>query len=191
MKIAQKYFGFTTKLSPRVTHELSLKNELMVITEHFVMLWIKRRLREDASVDGPKIREEAKRIYERVCLKRKVTNPPVFDASRGWLHRFKKRYQVRYAVYQGEVASADTAAADAFPAIAKEIVDEGGYHIDQIFNCDDTAVHWKRPAKATYIPKGTKQAPGMKLAKDRFTALLTVNTSGDYKMKLVIVYKAA
>ena len=94
---------------------------MLVITEHFLMKWVVRRLRENASVDGPQIREQAKLFYNAVCRKKNVTDPEPFNASRGWLHRFKKRCGVKYALYQGEISSADTTAANEFPAVAKQL----------------------------------------------------------------------
>ena len=118
-------------------------------------------------------------------------NPEPFNASRGWLHRFCKRCNVKHALYQGEIASADVSAAENFPSVAQEIVNEGGYDPEQIFNCDETGVYWKKSPKGTYAPKGLRQAPGTKMAKDRFSVLLTTNVTGECKMKPAIIYKCA
>ena len=72
VRVTQKYFGASEVASHtgRITHELSQRNELLLLTEHFVMVWLKRRLSENASVDRPQIRECARTYYEKVCKKR-------------------------------------------------------------------------------------------------------------------------
>ncbi|KAG7155722.1 Tigger transposable element-derived protein 1-like 106, partial [Homarus americanus] len=57
------------------------------------------------------------------------------------------------------------------------------------FNCDETGLFWKKSPKATFISKKEKQAKGVKMAKDRFSVLLTCNASGDCLMKPLVIYK--
>ena len=59
-------------------------------------------------------------------------------------------------MYHGEVSSADSVAADSVPKIATKIVQEGGYTLDQIFNCDKTELFWKKAPKSTFISKKEK-----------------------------------
>ena len=72
-------------------------------------------------------------------------------------------------MYHSEVSSADLVAADSFPEIATQIVQEGGYTLDQIFNCDETGLFWKKAPRLTFISKKEKQATGMKMSKDCFS----------------------
>ncbi|KAK3890790.1 hypothetical protein Pcinc_005288 [Petrolisthes cinctipes] len=191
IKTTTKYFMGGAGGARRAMHDTTEKNRLHVVTEHYVMKWLARRLRKGASVDGPEIRGRAVAVYQGLCAKHKIQNPAPFIASRGWLHRFKKRCGVKLAYYQGELASADTTAAQEFPQIAKAIMEEGGYTPDQVFNCDETGVYWKKSPKATYAHKNLRQAAGTKMTKDRFSVLLCCNASGDFKMKPVIIYKYA
>lgn len=186
---AKKYFP---KAGPsRGIRERSVKNHMLLITEHFLLNWLTRRLEEKQSVDGVEIRRTAREYYAGVCAKKKVQNPPPFTASKGWLQRFKKRCSIKHASYQGEIASADAVAAKAFIPVAKQIIDEGNYSPDQVFNCDETAFYWRRAPTSTFIPKEVKQASGHKLAKDKFSVLFTCNASGECKMKPLVIYKFA
>ena len=58
-----------------------------------------------------------------------------------------------------------------FPAILKEIIENGGYSEDQIFNADECGLWWKLPPTRT-ITKKCRQTAGLKLQKARSTILL-------------------
>uniref|UniRef100_A0A3Q3GU97 DDE-1 domain-containing protein n=1 Tax=Kryptolebias marmoratus TaxID=37003 RepID=A0A3Q3GU97_KRYMA len=78
----------------------------------------------------------------------------------------------------GEAASADTVAAQEFPTTLREIIEEGEFLPQQIFNMP----------QQTYISKEKKSMLGFKAAKDRPTLLLGANTEGDMKLKALLVY---
>ena len=157
--------------------------------EYYLLKWIQWWAREVASINGPQLREQAKIFYQAVCKKRQVKNPPPFTASVGWLQKFKKRCDIKYAQYRGEISSADSDSAANYPAIAKQIIEEGGYCKDQIYNCDETGLFWKRSPKATFISKNEKQAPGVKVSKECISLLYTCNSSGSQKMKPLVIHK--
>jgi hypothetical protein len=55
--------------------------------------------------------------------------------QKGWLHRFKNHYGFKNV----KIASANTAAAEAFPDL--KITEEKGNSPKQIFNVDETRLH--------------------------------------------------
>ena len=69
------------------------------------------------------------------------------------------------------------------------LIDEGGYCLDQVYNCDETGLYWKHSPKSTLINKKEKQAPGEKMAKDKLSDLLTCNATGIHRMKPLVIYK--
>ncbi|XP_053571656.1 tigger transposable element-derived protein 1-like [Bombina bombina] len=111
-----------------------------------------------------------------------------FVASRGWFYRFKKRANLHNIKVQGEAASADASAASDFNKILEDIIDDGDYLPEQIFNVDETGLFWKKMPERTYISKEEKSAPGHKATKDRLTLLLGGNASGDLKLKPLLVH---
>ncbi|XP_066450519.1 tigger transposable element-derived protein 1-like [Eleutherodactylus coqui] len=113
-----------------------------------------------------------------------------FTASHGWFNRFKARNNLHNIKVTGEAASADTVAAQEFPATLKEIIKEGAFSPQQIFNVDETGLYWKKMPDRTYISKEEKSMPGFKPAKDRLTLLLGGNAAGDMKIKPLLVYHA-
>ena len=114
--------------------------------------------------------------------------PPQFKASSGWFDRFKKRSGIHSVVRHGEAASADVTAATAFKTTFQEIVEAEGYVSQQVFNCDETGLFWKKMPRRTYITQEEQKLPGHKPMKDRLTLALCANASGDCKVKPLLVY---
>ncbi|GFV63911.1 tigger transposable element-derived protein 1 [Trichonephila clavipes] len=83
----------------------------------------------------------------------------------------------------GECATADEGAAKIFPEELAKIIEDGDYSTDQVFNADETGLHWKKLPNRTYIAKNEKTASGHKASKDRVTLLLCSNASGDRMLK--------
>ncbi|XP_045128616.1 tigger transposable element-derived protein 1-like [Portunus trituberculatus] len=177
--------------SARTLADTSQRNRLLAIMEHYLNEWVIRRDREKGDLSGPAIRSQARLYFDSVCRKKNVNPPPHFAASVGWLAAFKKRYEVKYALKHGESRSADEEAARTYPEIFQRLVTEGGYSRDQIFNCDETGIYWKRAPKSTLIAKNERQARGVKPSKDRITVLFTANASGDCLMKPQVIYRSA
>ncbi|CAM5131489.1 unnamed protein product [Natator depressus] len=97
---------------------------------------------------------------------------------------FKARANLHNIRVSGKAASADEEAAHAFPDTLAKIIEKGGYCACQVFNIDETGLFWKRMLSRAYITKEEKSMLGLKAGKDRLTLLLSVNTEGDFKLKL-------
>ena len=142
------------------------------------------------SISETIICEKAKRLYDDL----KQDNPGTseqsneFKASRGWFNRFKQRSGIHSVVRHGEAASADKDAAEKFVGELKKFVESEEFTPDQVFNCDETGLFWKKIPKRTYITEEEKALPGHKPMKDRLTLLFCANASGDLKIKPLLVY---
>ncbi|XP_050465078.1 tigger transposable element-derived protein 1-like, partial [Cataglyphis hispanica] len=113
-----------------------------------------------------------------------------FSASNGWFAGFVQRYALHNVKIQGEAASADETAAMNYRKVLAEIIDDGGYCPDQIFNADETGLFWKKMPSRTLIARSEKTASGFKAAKDRITLLLCSNASGAKMLTPLIINKA-
>jgi len=137
------------------------------------------------------IQAKAKRLFEALkSEKGEGSESEEFMASKGWFMRFKARANLHNLKVQGEAASADEKAASDFPDALAQIIKEGGYCAEQVFNVDETGLFWKRMPSRTYIAKEEKTAPGHKAGKERLTLLLGGNAAGDCKLKPMLVYQA-
>lgn len=47
---------------------------------------------------------------------------------------------------------------------------------------------WERKPERTFISRDEKSAPGCKVSEERLTLLLAGNASGDFNLKLLLVY---
>ncbi|GBP80084.1 Tigger transposable element-derived protein 1 [Eumeta japonica] len=139
-------------------------------------LWIEDRNQKRVPLSGPMVREKAKRLYAH------FKEPDVKNLMvRQSLHNIK---------IVGEAASADTVAAGRYPEEFANLVADGGYKPEQVFNAGETALFWKRMPNKTFISKSEKSAPGFNAAKDRVTLLLCSNASGDCVIKPLMLYRS-
>ncbi|KAJ7316273.1 hypothetical protein JRQ81_002435 [Phrynocephalus forsythii] len=65
---------------------------------------------------------------------------------------------------------------------------EEGYFPQQVFNCNEKHLFWKRMPKGTYITQEETRLPRYMPMKDRLTFLFCANTSGNLKIKPLLVY---
>ncbi|XP_068235662.1 tigger transposable element-derived protein 1-like [Palaemon carinicauda] len=145
--------------------------------ERLLVIWINEKQLAGDSVTETIICEKASRIY--VGLEGKQA----FKARRGWLDNFKKRTGIHSVVRYGEAANSDSKAAADFVTTFASVIAQHGYIPQQVFNCDETGLFWKKMPRRTFITADEKRLP-----KDRLTLALFANASGDCKVKLLLVY---
>ncbi|XP_056379957.1 tigger transposable element-derived protein 1-like isoform X2 [Hyla sarda] len=147
------------------------------------------------TVPGHFICERAKCIFEELKAKAESSGDSAstnryetFRASKGWFERFKQRCEVKSVIRHGEAASANHEAADSFKMEFQRLMEDEGYLPQQVFNCDETGLFWKKMPKRTFITREEASIPGHKPMKDQLTLLVGANASGDFKLKPMLVY---
>ena len=88
----------------------------------------------------------------------------------------------------GEAASSDKTEAEKYVSEFDAYIKAEGFLPQQVFNCNETGLFWKKMPTNTYITKEEKKMPGHKPMKDRLTLLMCANASGDCKIKPLLVY---
>jgi hypothetical protein len=100
----------------------------------------------------------------------KISGPSTtFQASTEWLKCFKSRHGIRELHIEGEKLSSDKTAAETFKKAVRELVEEEGYSMDNIYNADETGLNWKALPRKTLASLRESAAPGFKVSKDRIT----------------------
>uniref|UniRef100_A0A3Q3D260 HTH CENPB-type domain-containing protein n=1 Tax=Hippocampus comes TaxID=109280 RepID=A0A3Q3D260_HIPCM len=117
-----------------------------------VTIWLEDQQQRRIPLSLMLIREKAKSISADVKAKAgESAAEETFSASHGWFFPFKKRANLHHVALSGEAASAGKEAAERFPQVLKEIIEEGGYSAKQVFNVDETGLFWKKMPEKNYI----------------------------------------
>ncbi|GFS40186.1 hypothetical protein TNIN_234931 [Trichonephila inaurata madagascariensis] len=181
-----------TQAAEGVTKITSAKqrNAIHDKTERILLVWInEREMKRDITIK-PIIQEKAREIFEKLKEQTPGSSSEEleFKATTGWFTKFKRRSVIKHVLMHGESASADKEAIEKYCLKFQEFIETEGYRPQQIFNCDETGLFWKRILNHTYITKDEKSVPGHKHMKDRLTLLLGASASGDMKLKPLLVY---
>lgn len=169
----------------------SQRPQIMDDLERLLLIWINEKQMQGDSISQNIICEKAKTIFTNLIEKLPGTSTvseKEFKASKGWFENFKKRTGIHNVMRHGEASSSDAKAAESFVGEFKKLVDTAGFLPQQIFNCDETGLFWKKMPNRTYITAEEEAMPGHKPMKDRLTLLLCSNASGDLKIKPLLVY---
>ncbi|XP_039632281.1 tigger transposable element-derived protein 1-like [Polypterus senegalus] len=174
-----------------VTRVSKQRPHVLEDVEKLLLVWINEKQLAGDTVTENLICEKAKGLYADLVSKLPGTsteNEEGFKASRGWFDNFKRRSGIHSIVRHGEAASSDAKAAEAFAAEFQRLMVSECYLPQQVFTCDETGLFWKKMPKRTYITAEENAMPGHKPMKDRLTLLLCANSSGDFKVKPLLVY---
>ncbi|XP_030754388.1 tigger transposable element-derived protein 4-like [Sitophilus oryzae] len=142
--------------------------------------WFVKARAKNIPLSGTLIRSKAKEIASKLDY---VT----FNASSGWLERFKKRHNITFKTISGESASVNPEDVRSF--IEKIPSRLAEYHPRDIYNADETGLLFLALPDKTFAFKGEKCAGG-KMAKERLTIICCANMAG-YREKFMVIGKAA
>lgn len=118
-------------------------------------------------------------------------NPNIkFEASLGWIQKFKKRHSIRLLKICGEKLSCNESAVPGFITKFQEEIKALGLVSEQIYNADETGLFVKNLNDKTLVAINEKKAPGTKNSKERITVMPCVNATGTHKLPLMIIGKA-
>jgi len=100
--------------------------------------------------------EKSKLLYSDITRDTPGSGAEEFKASKVWFDNFKKRTGIHTVVRHGEDASSNKNAAEKFVEKFKHFVDRNGFIPEQVFNCDETGLFWKKMTKMTQIKREEK-----------------------------------
>ncbi|GIY76762.1 tigger transposable element-derived protein 1 [Caerostris darwini] len=162
-----------------------LRTTLHENMEKLLMVWVTEKQLQGDTLTQTIICEKARAIYGDLLKQTPQTSideasEESFKASQGWFENFKKS-GIHSVVRHGEAAE------DCIKTFS-DLIKAQGYISQQVFNCDETGLFWKKMPNRTYITAEEKMMPGHKPMKDRLTLALCANASGDCKIKPLLVY---
>ncbi|CDW57420.1 tigger transposable element derived 6, partial [Trichuris trichiura] len=131
--------------------------------------WFKQMRAANARICGPMIQEIARKF----AVEFGFTG---FQASNGWLAKFKLRYQISQKILCGESREVPVEVLEDF--ILKFRHFASGFKEEDIFNADECGLFFKAMPDRSLVLKGDKCKSG-KLSKERFTVLFCASATGE------------
>ncbi|XP_054610573.1 tigger transposable element-derived protein 1-like [Dunckerocampus dactyliophorus] len=182
----------TVSLNKEAKRVMTNRNKFIMKTESALAVWINDSRKQNIPLNSLVIREKARQFYQHFTSDEPQPGPSstTFTASKGWFDKFQKRYQMKSVVLHREAAFADQFAAEEYVNYTfLNILEEGNYHPEQVFNMDETGLFWKRMPSRTFIFKDEAKDCGFKAYKDRVTVIMCGNAEG-FLLKPALINKA-
>jgi hypothetical protein len=149
--------------------------------EQALIQWMRHVRDRNVPLTGPLLQEKAKEF----SLKLGDAN---FNASNGWLDRFKKRENLDFKAICGEAGSVDMNVVNNFTQNVLPSVLEPFQEKD-IYNADETGLFWQLLPNKTLHFRNEK-CTGGKQSKERISVLVAANMDGSEKLKLLVIGKS-
>jgi hypothetical protein len=151
-----------------------------MVVESALKEWFSNARSKDIPISTNILQEKAKDL----ASKMKIT---VFNATGGWLSRWKHRNNIGFKKMHGE-KDADQEAADHWiNNILPQLLET--YSPENVYSADETGIYYRALPDGTLTFKTDKIA-GSKKAKDRVAVLVCANMDGSDKQKLMVIGKS-
>ncbi|XP_035898785.1 tigger transposable element-derived protein 1-like [Anopheles stephensi] len=176
----------TSKATPRQLCEV--QSQVSDNVERLLLIWINRTLMRGGNITKYTICEKAKQIFNDI-VKDIVPStsagkqPETFQPSNDWFERFKQRTGIHNLIRPAPAVNVDQKPANDFIRLFKSLVCTELYLPQQMFNCEETCLLWRKLPNRTSNTLQEHQP-----LKDRLTLLFCANASGDLRLKPLLVY---
>lgn len=152
--------------------------------DNAVYQWFIQARSQGIPISGPIIMTKA------IEFNKKLDGDPNFKASTGWLDKFKFRHGIRQLDISGEKLSSNSAIIEDFKKQFQSKITALKLVREQVYNCDETGLNWKALPQKTLASLSEKTAPGFKIQKDRITAMVCANATGNHRLPLAVIGRA-
>ena len=152
--------------------------------EEALIKWFKNVRDQNIAVSGDLLREKARFFASRLGISEND-----FDCSSGWLERFKTHHNITFKKVCGEsksVAENSDEINEWKNKLANILKD---FTPNQIYNADETGLFFRLMPDKTLEFKDVK-CHGGKQSKERLTALVCSNMSGNDKLPILVIGKS-
>jgi hypothetical protein len=144
-------------------------------------VWFRQMQGRDMTLTEDTIRSKAKQIGTQLGV------PETCAFSSGWLHNFKRRDGIKSFVMHGEAGSANQEGVNLARSNLLELLREGGYEAEDVYNQDESGVFWRQMPTRTLA---TGKSAGRKKDKERATFSSRVHATGTHRSDLFVIGKA-
>ena len=122
-----------------------------------------------------------------IALKLNIEN---FKGSKGFVHNWKKRFNIKFKNFSGEGGSVDDIIVDGWFSHLCQLLKQ--YDSQFVYNLDETGLYWKAGKGKSFITGAEakdKDLRGTKMNKDRLTVLVGGSMTGE-KLPLLVIGKS-
>lgn len=152
--------------------------------EDALLKWFKNAREQNVAISGELMREKAKFFATSLGIAENA-----FECSSGWLERFKGRHNIAFKKICGESKSVQENSDEMNEWKNKLSNLLNDYSPDQIYNADETGLFFRLLPDKTLEFKDVKCSGG-KQSKERLTALVCANMSGNDKLPILVIGKS-
>ncbi|XP_029633726.1 tigger transposable element-derived protein 1-like [Octopus sinensis] len=181
---------------------MTIRNKHLVKMESTLVFWISNCKKKSIPLSGNIICEKVQKLYHQFDggdgaegIEELQPRPLAtleskdFQASKAWFDCFQKQFKIKCVSLYEETVSADKEAAEKYLETFRQIIEEKGYKLEQVFYMDKTGLFWKKMPFRTYAMKDKARVPGLKAQMDR-VMLITCSNAAGFMMKPGLIYKS-
>ncbi|XP_074753618.1 uncharacterized protein LOC141956714 [Athene noctua] len=145
--------------------------------EDVLFAWFQQALARAERLSGPILKAKAQELAQSLGRD--------FEATDGWLCRWKTRHNIVFKRYQGEKVDADVGSAQSW---LSEVLPGllTGYHAHDVFSAEETGLLYRGYPERAQAPGDLRRLDGTK-ARDRVSVLCCANHTGTEKRQLLVV----
>ncbi|XP_026699616.1 uncharacterized protein LOC113477503 [Athene cunicularia] len=145
--------------------------------EDALFAWFQQALARGERLSGPILKAKAQELAQSLGQD--------FEATDGWLCRWKTRHNIVFKRYQEEKVDADVGSAQSW---LSEVLPGllTGYHAHDVFSAEETGLLYRGYPERAQAPGDLRRLDGTK-ARDRVSVLCCANHTGTEKRQLLVV----
>ncbi|XP_055967211.1 tigger transposable element-derived protein 2 [Sorex fumeus] len=167
-----------------VSRRKSMKSSTYEELDRVMIEWFNQQKTDGVPVSGTVCARQARFFFDALGMEGD------FNASSGWLTRFKQRHGIPKAAGKGAKLKGDEGAAREFCGAFQEFVEREDLQPEQIYGADQAGLFWKCLPSRTLGPGAEQSAAGHRASRERIIIMCCANATGLHKLDLCVVGKA-
>ncbi|KAG5680584.1 hypothetical protein PVAND_010081 [Polypedilum vanderplanki] len=182
LKRKYKFFKFVAMNSDKTENlkrRRTLRRTIHTVLEENLLQWYNELRESGAYISGPMIAQRATQLHKELGYKDN------FNASNGWLDRFKVRNGIKLCGIREVKTESDINAVAPFRGEIESIAAWYNLSLEQIYNADETDLFWKMLPNPESDLNEVKAS--VRAYRERMTVLTCTNATGSHKLPLVCI----